>query len=108
MLLRQSEVEQKYRLSKTTLHRWLKDGKLTEHRTAGGHRRYDRAEIEKLLSLSDGITVTEKDGALYARVSPQKQAENLTRHGVRLFRDCLWLKRQSPPVLHDQRRGLQG
>jgi predicted site-specific integrase-resolvase len=88
MLLRQSEVEQKYRLSKTILHRWLKDGKLTEHRTAGGHRRYDRAEIEKLLSISDGITVTEKDGALYARVSPQKQAENLTRQHERLIEAC--------------------
>ena len=88
MLLRQSEVEQKYRLSKTILHRWLRDGKLTEHRTAGGHRRYDRAEIEKLLSISDGITVTEKDGALYARVSPQKQAENLTRQHERLIEAC--------------------
>lgn len=49
MLLRQSEVERKYRLSRTTLHRWLKEGKLTERRTVGGHRRYDSAEIEALL-----------------------------------------------------------
>jgi len=88
MLLRQSEVEQKYRLSKTTLHRWLRDGKLTEHRTAGGHRRYDSAEIEKLLSISDGVTVTEKDVALYARVSTQKQVENLTRQHERLIEAC--------------------
>lgn len=63
MLLRQSEVTQRYRLSRITLHRWLKDGKLTDHRIVGGHRRYDSAE---------------KDVALYARVSAQKQAENLT------------------------------
>jgi len=81
-------VEQKYRLSKTTLHRWLKDGKLTEHRTTGGHRRYDSAEIEKLLSISDGVTVTEKDVALYARVSTQKQAENLIRQHERLIEAC--------------------
>jgi len=61
MLLRQSEVEQKYRLSKTTLHRWLKEGKLTEHRTVGGHRRYDSAEIEALFSVSDGVSVSDKD-----------------------------------------------
>lgn len=88
MLLRQSEVTQKYRLSKTTLHRWLKDGKLTDHRTVGGHRRYDSAEVEALLSVSGGVTVTEKDVALYARVSTQKQAENLTRQHERLFEAC--------------------
>jgi len=88
MLLRQSEVEQKYRISKTTLHRWLKDGKLTDHRTVGGHRRYDSAEIERLLSVSEGITVTEKDVACYARVSTQKQTENLTRQHERLIEAC--------------------
>ena len=88
MLLRQSEVEDRYRLSKTTLHRWIKDGKLTEHRTAGGHRRYDSAEIERLLSVSDGVTVTEKDVALYARVSTQKQAEDLARQHQRLIEAC--------------------
>ena len=88
MLLRQSEVTQKYRLSKTTLHRWLKDGKLTDLRTIGGHRRYDSAEVEALLSVSDGVTVTEKDVALYARVSTQKQAENLTRQHERLIEAC--------------------
>ena len=88
MLLRQSEVTQKYRLSKTTLHRWLKDGKLTDHRTIGGHRRYDSAEVEALLSVSDGVTVTEKDVALYARVSTQKQSENLTRQHERLIEAC--------------------
>ena len=37
-LLRQSEIEQKYRISKTTLHHWLKEQKLTENRAAGGKR----------------------------------------------------------------------
>ncbi|GFP33237.1 hypothetical protein HKBW3S42_01571, partial [Candidatus Hakubella thermalkaliphila] len=46
---------------------------MNDHRTVGGHRRYDSAEIEQLLSVSDGVTVTEKDVALYARVSTQKQ-----------------------------------
>ena len=89
MLLRQSEVTQKYRLSKTTLHRWLRDGKLTDHRTVGGHRRYDSAEIEVLLSVSNGVTVTEKDVAIYARCSTQKQAENLTRQHKRLIEACV-------------------
>lgn len=88
MLLRQSEVEQKYRISKTTLHRWLKDGKLTDYRTVGGHRRYDSAEIEGLLSISDGVMVTDKDVATYARVSTPKQADNLTRQHERLIKAC--------------------
>ena len=88
MLLRQSEVEKTYRLSKTTLHRWLKNGKLTDHRTVGGHRRYDSAEIERLLSVADGVTVTEKDVATYARVSTRKQAENLIRQHERLVEAC--------------------
>ncbi len=70
------------------MHRWLKDGKLTDHRTVGGHRRYDSAEIEALLSVPDGVTVKEKDVALYARVSTQKRAENLTRQHERLIKAC--------------------
>lgn len=70
------------------MHRWLRDGKLTDHRTVGGHRRYDSAEIESLLSVSDSVTVGEKDVALYARVSTQKQADNLTRQHERLIEAC--------------------
>lgn len=81
-------MERTYRLSKTTLHRWLKNGNLTDHRTVGGHRRYDSAEIETLLAVSDGVTVTEKDVAIYARCSTQKQAENLTRQHERLVETC--------------------
>lgn len=54
----------------------------------GGHRRYDSAEIERLLSILDGVTASEKDVALYARVSTQKQAENLTRQHKRLIDAC--------------------
>jgi len=88
MLLRQLEVEQKYRISKTTLHRWLRDGILTDHRTVGKHRRYDSAEIEELLAISDGMTITEKDVALYARVSTRRQADNLIRQHERLIEAC--------------------
>ncbi|MBI4640213.1 MAG: IS607 family transposase [Candidatus Tectomicrobia bacterium] len=70
------------------MHRWLKDGKLTDHRTVGGHRRYESAEIEQRLSVSHGIVVTEKDVAIYARVSTQKQAETLTRQHERLANAC--------------------
>ncbi|MGQ9550744.1 MAG: helix-turn-helix domain-containing protein [Roseiflexus sp.] len=61
MLLRQSEVEQNYRISKSTLHRWIREGKLTDRRTVGGHRRYDSAEIERL--LSGVVSGNKRDGA---------------------------------------------
>ena len=70
------------------MHRWLKDGKITDHRTVGRHRRYGSAEIEALLFVSDGVTITEKDVAIYARCSTQKQAENLTRQHERLIKAC--------------------
>lgn len=88
MLLRQSEVERAYRLSTTTLHRWLRDGKLTDHRTVGLHRRYDSAEIASLLSVSDGVPVTEKDVAIYARCCTQNPAEDLARQHERLVETC--------------------
>jgi len=53
MLLRQAEVEERYRVSRSTLHRWLKEGVLTNHRTKGGHRRYESDELEKILSIGE-------------------------------------------------------
>lgn len=32
-----------------TMARWQDEGKLTDHRTAGGHRRVDSEELDKLL-----------------------------------------------------------
>ena len=52
MFLRQSEVTQKYRISRDTLHLWVKVGKLSNYRTVGGHRRYVDTEIERLLLVA--------------------------------------------------------
>lgn len=46
MLLRQSEVEKTYRLSKTTLHRWLRDGREFEN------QKLLRSELRKLRRLN--------------------------------------------------------
>lgn len=61
MLLRQSEVKNIYSISKTTLHRWIREGILTNYRTVGGHRRYDSKEIEAILSVS-GDKYKRKEG----------------------------------------------
>ena len=37
-------------VSKSTLRRWEKEGKIKSFRTLGNHRRYDKDEILKLLN----------------------------------------------------------
>ena len=43
-----NEAAQILRVSATTVRNWAADGKLEEHRTAGGHRRFRAAEVQKL------------------------------------------------------------
>ena len=48
-MLRQREVMKLYNVSKQALRRWVKQGMLSEIRTPGGHRRYIKEELEKIL-----------------------------------------------------------
>lgn len=59
VLLTPSEVAGLFRVDPKTVTRWAKSGKLTAIRTLGGHRRYRKSEVEKLLisnsqSLAEG------------------------------------------------------
>ncbi|AFY92383.1 IS607 family transposase [Chamaesiphon minutus] len=64
-----------------TLHRWELDGKIKSTRTAGGHRRYDIADL--ISNKSDTqLTVG------YARVSSHDQKEDLTRQVIVLESYC--------------------
>jgi len=40
-------------VSKSTLRRWERDGKIKSYRTPGGHRRYDEKEILKIIGKDD-------------------------------------------------------
>lgn len=55
-LLTPSEVAELFRVDPKTVTRWAKAGKLNAVRTLGGHRRYRRSEVVKLL----GSTMDEK------------------------------------------------
>lgn len=55
MFLKLSEVKQYYKLSHTTLFELEKEGKLHPNRTTGGHRRYDKAELDALMPQKDRI-----------------------------------------------------
>jgi excisionase family DNA binding protein len=49
-LLTPSEVARLFRVDPKTVTRWARAGKLTPIRTLGGHRRYRKTEVEKLLA----------------------------------------------------------
>lgn len=48
-LLTPGEVAALFGVDPKTIARWASDGKLTAVRTLGGHRRYPRPEIQRLL-----------------------------------------------------------
>lgn len=51
MILRQSEAIKKYKVSKMALKKWMEEGKLSEIKTPGGHRRYLSEELDKLFGI---------------------------------------------------------
>ena len=51
-LMTPSEVARLFRVDAKTVTRWAMDGKLPCIRTLGGHRRYPRDEVFRLLSES--------------------------------------------------------
>ncbi len=63
-------------VSRDTLRRWEKSGKITSERTAKGHRRYNLAV---LLGASPRKDSSKKKTIAYARVSSHDQKEDLSR-----------------------------
>ncbi|MFC0675845.1 BldC family transcriptional regulator [Brachybacterium hainanense] len=48
-LMTPAEVAKLFRVDPKTVTRWAQSGKLSSLRTLGGHRRYRRDEVERLL-----------------------------------------------------------
>lgn len=84
MLLRISDIKNKYRLTHNSLKKWEKRGILKSYKTPGGHRRYLESDIQKLLAINN---VSPKV-AIYGRVSTRKQENNLNRQAERLKQYC--------------------
>lgn len=61
-LLSAKQVEEEYGYSRSSLLRWEEEGQLSPQRTPGGHRRYDRMEIETMGKVT---AVTPDDGVNY-------------------------------------------
>ena len=58
-----------------TLRRWEREGRITSHRTEGGHRRYEKQDLVKLKNPKS----SEKYTVAYCRVSSGDQKDDLKR-----------------------------
>lgn len=74
MYLNIDELSKKLKVSKHTLRRWEKEGKITSERTIGGHRRYLDVDLHNNLDVT-----CERFAIAYARVSTYGQKEDLVR-----------------------------
>lgn len=97
-------------VSKSTLQRWDREGRLVAQRTEGGHRRYRQSEIEKLIGGFSAENPDSKDVvvATYARCSTQdqKQHGDIDRQSARLSTYCAKKKYRVEYIIKDVGSGL--
>ena len=74
-------------VSKETLRRWEKEGKITPHRTSGNHRRYDLNQLKAIINSTD--VLENKLVACYCRVSTKSQEDDLKRQIEKLEYYCI-------------------
>lgn len=76
-------------VSKETMRRHEKKGLIKSYRTLGGHRRYNKMDINKIIGIEENEPT--KNILLYCRVSTRKQEEsgNLMRQKERLVKYSL-------------------
>ena len=105
-------------VSVDTLRLWDKSGKLLSLKTPGGHRRYDKTQLNSFIGVEENNTPKKQEEpicATYARVSSheQKAHGDLDRQSQRLSEYCakhnLYVKRIIKDVgsgLNDNRSGF--
>ena len=81
------EIRKTYEISSETLRRWNNQGKISSIRTPGGNRLYSVVDVEKIFGNQERIN--EKKKICYARVSSEKQKEDLDRQ-------CKYLRQKCP------------
>ena len=110
-LLTLKETEHLLNVSKSTLQRWDNSGKLVALRTEGGHRRYKKSDIERLIGEDSNETTDKSDEvivATYARCSTQDQKAHgdIDRQSSRLFEYCAKKKYKVEYIIKDMGSGL--
>lgn len=111
-LLTLKEVEKILNVSKSTLQRWDREGKLVAERTRGGHRRYKESEINTLFGERNYNELSAEDPSIivvtYARCSTadQKSHGDIERQSSRLFEHCTKKKYKVEYIIKDCGSGL--
>lgn len=109
-LLTIKETENILNVSKSTLQRWDKNGKLTALRTEGGHRRYKLSDIESIIDSGQNNELVSKEivVATYARCSTpdQKLHGDIDRQSTRIFEYCTKHKYKVEYIIKDMGSGL--
>ena len=115
-VLNQREAMFYLHVSKSTLHRWDKDGTLVPFRTSGGHRRYFLSALEEFAGKREEDKKSSEQIAItYARCSTneQKQHGDIERQSQRVVEYCVKKKYKIEDIikdcgsgLNDQRRGF--
>lgn len=90
------------------LRKWEKGGKITPLKTAGGHRRYKREDLDRLVGIESDDEVKKVCCATYARVSSneQKQKGDLDRQSQRLSEYCAKNNLMVTHIIKDVGSGL--
>ncbi len=109
-LLTLKETQSILNVSKSTLQRWDKSGKLVALRTEGGHRRYKQSDIERIVGEAKESVERGKDMivATYARCSTpdQKAHGDIDRQSSRIFEYCIKKNYKVEYVIKDMGSGL--
>lgn len=108
-LLTLKETQTLLNVSKSTLQRWDRSGKLVAIRTEGGHRRYRLSDIEHIIGIDNGKeNIKETVVATYARCSTQDQKKHgdIERQSSRLFEYCAKHKYRVDYIIKDIGSGL--
>lgn len=107
-LLTLKQASEYLNVSKETLRRWDKSGKLIPITTSGGHRRYQQEQLDEYIGLPVKHVEPTEIVATYSRVSSheQKQKGDLDRQSQRLSEYCAKKKMNVGYIIKDVGSGL--
>lgn len=107
-LLTIKQVSEILGVSKETLRNWDKSNTLPSLKTAGGHRRWKKTDIDEYMGIQQDKETMVSEVCIYGRVSShdQKQKGDLDRQCQRLSDYCAKKKYKVSHILKDVGSGL--
>lgn len=110
IFLSQKQAREFLHISRMTILRWEELGQIKVYKTSGGHRRYLKSDLEKLIGMENVETEIKSKTVcvIYARVSTKKQeiAGNLDRQVGRLTSYALENKMSIAHVIKEVASGI--